>query len=202
MTILNVCLAFSVFVAMSSYVESSEVVNIQEIGAHQPILIVEKNVNPQNKMVVYTKVDANGRIVADGDLPLLDFYWLMDGKNYKPVNIKINKEIRERFTAQWSSKDRTGHIMLNMNDLKEMKSDLKETMMEVYAKKTRNGMSVEAQMNLGPSDENMRIMLSGIYTEGRAFPPSVESITLKGEKVVKGEATGKMVSRKYESAAR
>ena len=134
-------------------------------------------------MVVYTKLDANGRFMADGNQPVLDFYWLMDGKNYKPVNEKIKKEIRERFTAQWSSKDRAA-LILNVNDLKVMKSDIKEPKMDVYARKAQDGMSVEAQMTLGPSDGNIRIKLSGIYTEGRAFPPSVDSVTLKGEQIV------------------
>ncbi len=198
MTIPKVCLAFFVFVATALHARSAEVTNIPEIGAHQPILIVEKNVNPENKMVVYTKLDANGRFVADGNQPVLDFYWLMDGKNYKPVNEKIKNEIRKRFTAQWSSKDRAAFI-LNVNDLKVMKSDIKEPRMDVYAGKAGDGMSVEAQMNLGPSDGNMRIKLSSIYTEGRAFPPAVDSVTLKGETIVNGSATGKKVTRKYDS---
>ena len=199
MTIPKTCLALFVFVATALHARSSEVANIPEIGVHQPILIVEKNVNPENKMVVYTKLDANGRFMADGNQPLLEFYWLMDGKNYKPVNEKIKKEIRERFTAQWSSKDRAA-LILNVNDLKVMKSDIKEPRMDVAAGKTGDGLNVEAQMTLGPSDGNMRIKLSGIYTEGRAFPPSVDSVTLKGEEIVNGSPTGKKVTRKYDSA--
>lgn len=85
MPIPKTCLAFFAFVATALHAGSSEVANIPEIGAHQPVLIVEKNVNPENKMVVYTKLDANGHFMADGNWPLLDFYWMMDGKNYKPV---------------------------------------------------------------------------------------------------------------------
>ena len=199
MSIPKTCLAFFVFVATALHARSSEVTNIPEIGAHQPILIVEKNVNPQNKMVVYTKLDAHGHIIADGNRPLLDFYWLMDGKNYKPVHAKIKNEIHKRLTGQWSSKDRA-HFIVNLNDLKEVKCDIKEPRMDVYVRKTHHGMNVEAQMTLGPSDGNMRIKLSSIYTEGRAFPAAVYAVTLKGEKIVNGSPTGKKVTRKYDSA--
>jgi hypothetical protein len=74
MPIPKTCLAFFAFVATALHAGSSEVANIPEIGAHQPVLIVEKNVNPENKMVVYTKLDANGHFMADGNWPLLDFY--------------------------------------------------------------------------------------------------------------------------------
>ena len=75
-------------------VAAAEVTDIPEVGVHQPILVVEKNVNPQNLMVIYTKVDAKGLFLAnpaDQDRPVFDFYWLMDGKNYKPVNGMIKK---------------------------------------------------------------------------------------------------------------
>jgi hypothetical protein len=45
-------LAFSVFVAVGWSAVSVQGASVPEIGAHQPILTVEKNVNPQNKMVV------------------------------------------------------------------------------------------------------------------------------------------------------
>lgn len=203
MPIPKICLAFSVFVATAWHAGSAEVANIPEIGVHQPILIVEKNVNSQNKLVVYTKVDANGRFMADPsapDRPLLDFYWLMDGRTYKPVNGVIKKEIRKRFTAEWSRKNRADHFIVNVNDLKEVKADIKEPRMEIYARETDGGTRAEAQMNLGPSDGNRRIRLSAIHTEGRALPPAVDSVTLKGEEIVNGSLTGGKVTRTYSAA--
>ena len=53
-------------------------------------------------MVLYTKVDANGHFLtdhADRNRPVFDFYWLMDGKNYKPVNGRIKTEIGKRLDA-------------------------------------------------------------------------------------------------------
>jgi hypothetical protein len=49
MPIPKTCLAFFAFVATALHAGSSEVANIPEIGAHQPVLIVEKNVNNRTR---------------------------------------------------------------------------------------------------------------------------------------------------------
>ena len=179
---------------------AAEVSNIPEIGAHHPILIIGKNVHPENLMVVYTKVDAEGHLLPDPEQlnqPLLDFYWLMDGKNYKPVNAIIKSEIRKRLEIQAGSKDRPTHFVINVNDLKEVNSDIKQPKMDIYVSDTAGDRQVEAQMNLGPSDGNLRLRVSSIYTEGRAFPPAVYSVTLIGEEIVNGKPSGKKIARKY-----
>jgi hypothetical protein len=48
----------------------------------------------------------------------------------------------------------------------------------------------------------MRIKLSSIYTEGRAFPPTVDAVTLKGEEIVNGNLTGRKITRKYSASGR
>lgn len=196
-------LAIYIFALSIPFAPAREVENIPAVGAHQPILIVEKNVNPQNLMVIYTKVDANGRFAADPadpDRPVLDFYWLMDGKTYKAVNGLIKSEIGKRLEFQSGSGERATQFAIKVNDLKEVNSDIKDPKMEVYARGAAGARDVEAEMSLGPSDGNMRIKLSSIYTEGRAFPPAVYSVTLKGEEIVNGKLTGKKVVRKYSAA--
>jgi hypothetical protein len=191
-----------IFAVFTLCVMAGEVDTVPEVGGHHPILIVGKNVHPENLMVVYTKVDANGRFVADPadrDRPVFDFYWLMDGKTYKPVNGLIKNEIGKRLECQLGPSGRDTHFVVNVNDLKEVNSDIKEPKMDVYAKRNGGACDVEAQINLGPSDGNMRIKLSSIYTEGRAFPPAVYSVTLKGEEIVNGKLTGKKVARRYEA---
>jgi hypothetical protein len=195
--------AFALMVAIALPAGSAEVTNSPEVGVHQPILTVEKNVHPENKMVIYTKLDTNGRFAADPanrNAPILDFYWLMDGRNYKAVHPLIKTEIRKRFICQWGSNNRSAHFLVDVNDLKEVRSDITDPKMEVYARETSGGMKVEAQMNLGPSDGKMRIRLSSIYTEGRVFPPGVDAVTLKGEEMVNGTPTGKKVTRRYAAA--
>lgn len=202
MPIRKASLAVALLAASMLRVATAEVTDIPELGAHQPILVVGKNVNPQNIMVIYTKVGADGRFLtnpADRGRPVFDFYWLMDGKTYKPVNGTIKKEIRRRFECQPSPSDRASHFVINVNDLKEVNADLKDPKVDVYATGSSGARDVEAQMTLGPSDGNMRIKLSSIYTEGRALPPAVYSVTLKGEEIVDGKVTGKKVVRRYEA---
>jgi hypothetical protein len=190
----------SVFAAFSLCSASGEVENIPEIGVHQPIVTVRKSVNPQNLLIVYTKEDANGRfIAAEGKRPVFDFYWLMGGKNYKPVHGLIKKEIRKRFECQPSPANRATHFIISVNDLKEVNCDIEEPKIDVYASGAGGTSEVEALMSLGPSDENMRIKLSSIYTEGRSFPPAVYAVTLEGEEIVDGKRTGKKVKRRYDA---
>lgn len=192
--------AISVLLFSSIRIFASEAGKIPEVGTHSPILTVGKNVHPQNLMVVYTKVDRSGRFLkkpGDPERPVFDFYWLMDGKNYKPVNGMIKSEIGKRLEYQSGSANRANHFVVNVNDLKEVQCDIKEPRIDVYAKGGGGAADVEAQMNLGPSDGNMRIRLSSIYTEGRAFPPAVYAVTLKGEEIVDGKPTGKKVARRY-----
>jgi hypothetical protein len=201
----GLAIAVSMFAAFAFHSAAAEVRDIPELGPHRPILTVQKNVNPQNVMVVYTKVDTNGRFVrdsADQGRPVFDFYWLMDGKTYKPVNPMIKAEIRKRLERQWQSGSRATRFVINVNDLKEVKSDIKDPKVDVCARENGDDWTVEVQMNLGPSDGNMRIRLSSIQTEGRAFPPAVHSVTLKGEEIVNGMPTGKKVVRKYEAESK
>jgi len=199
------CVAFCVLVA-TAWAGSGEVESIPQIGSHQPILIVEKNVHPQNKMVVYTKLDASGRFMADPaarDRPMLDFYWLMDGTNYKPVNGRIKNEIRKRFTGEWNPGSQAETFTVSVNDLKEVNTDIRDPKLEIHARETGDGTNVvEAQMKLSPSDGNKRIKLSSIYTEGRAFHPAVDSVILHGEEIVNGNLTGRKVTRRYNAVGR
>jgi hypothetical protein len=153
-------------------------------------------------MVIYTKEDASGHFLmdpADPSRPVFDFYWLMDGKNYKPVNGMIKSEIIKRFEWQLSRTNPKTHFIVNLNDLKEVDSDIKDAKIDVYAGRADGIRGAEAQMTLGPSNGHMRIKLTSIYTEGRAFPPAVYCVVLKGEEIVDGKLTGKKVTRRYDA---
>ena len=194
-----------IFAASVVSAPAGEVEATRVIGAHYPILTVAKNVNPKNLMVVYTKVDAAGRFLknaADRNRPVLDFYWLMDGKNYKPVNGLIKNEIGKRLACHLGPTGNETHFSVNVNDLKEVDSDIREPKMDVCFQQSGDTRKVQAQMSLGPSDGNIRIKLSSIYTEGSAFPPAVYSVTLHGEQIVDGKLTGKKITRRYEARTR
>jgi len=198
----KISLTLCLLLAFALRLAAVEVTNIPQIGAHQPIVIIEKNVHPENLMVVYTKVDADGHFVPDPNnlgRPLLDFYWLMDGKTYKPVNPLIKSEIRKRLELQPAPDGDANHFVVNINDLKEVNSDIKQPKVRVSIGGTADDRNVDAEMKLGPSDNNVRIKVSTIHTDGRAFPPAVYSVTLKGEEVAKGKLTGRKVTRKYDA---
>lgn len=195
-------LAFALLLGLARPGAFGEVASVPEIGTHHPILIVEKNVNPQNKLVIYTKVDSHGRFQAapkNAAQPVFDFYWLMSGTSYKPVNGRIKSEIRQRFESQWLTDEDPNRFVINVHDLQRVNSDIANPKVEVFARTTDGRPRVEAEMTLGPSDGHKRIRLSSIYTVGRVLPPAVHSVTLKGEEIVNGRLTGRPVSRTYEA---
>lgn len=197
-------IALVLFLTFVLRLPAEVVTDIPEIGAHEPILVVKKNVHPENLMVVYTKVDADGHFVPDphdSKRPLLDFYWLMGGKAYKPVNPLIKNEIRKHLELQTDGTD-ANHFVINLNDLKEVSSDIGQPKVDVSVDPAGGVHEVGAQMNLGPADGNVRIRLTSIHTEGRAFPPAVYSVTLEGEKVANGGLTGKQITRRYGAKGR
>ncbi|MGZ3650526.1 MAG: hypothetical protein ACXVB9_22375 [Bdellovibrionota bacterium] len=185
---------------VSSLAQAKEITNIPEIGPHQAIFHVEKNVNPENIAVVYTKTDSQCRFVTDPanrDQPVFDFYWLMDGKDYKPMNSFFKSEFHKRMTFVAGATPTL--FQLEANDLKEVKHDLgAHPRFDVVATRDSGSCDVQAFITLGPSDNNARIRLDSIFGEGRSFPPSVDAVTLKGEVITPdGRGTGKMISRRY-----
>jgi hypothetical protein len=151
---------------------------------------------------VYTKVDDKCRFVTDPsnrDEPVFDFYWRMDGRDYKAMNPFFKNEFHKRMSFVPGGADRATHFQLDANDLKEVNTDIRDPRLDVVASSGEKGCDVQAYITLGPSDQNERIRLDSIYGEGRAFPPKIYSITLKGEVVdANGKGTGKTVSRKYD----
>jgi hypothetical protein len=201
MTVHKILLVVFFLIAVRT-VAALEVSNIPQIGPHEPILIVEKNVHPENLMIVYTKVDEHGHFVPNPLNPIqpfLDFYWLINGKTYKPVSPLIKSEIRKRLEIEVSPTGAAKHFAISINDLKEVKTDMKQPRVDVYARDASGSPNAEAEMDLGPSDRNIRIKVSSIYTDGRAFPPAVYSVTVEGEEIANGKPTGRKITRTYDA---
>lgn len=74
--------------------------DIESIGEHYRFLTFEKNENPQNIMIMYTKLDGECHVVMQKDQPLVDVYWLMDGKRFKPTHRLIKSAIRKRIVLE------------------------------------------------------------------------------------------------------
>lgn len=138
-----------------------------EVGEHARILVVKKSVNPQNLMAVYTKVASDCSFLPDpaqSGHVLFDFYWLMDGSRYKPVNSLIKREIRNRLDAKATRDPFSFTVMVN--DLRQVKTDIPEQnfKLDVVSTKTPKGCAVKGLMTLGPSAGNARIVLKELYT--------------------------------------
>ncbi len=174
---------------------------IPEVGPHYKVVTVEKSVHPQNKLVAYTRLDQQCRVVTDprqGGRPVFDFYWLMDGLRYKRVHPLIKRGIRKRLTVGAAPPKSDGRVFsIRLNDLSAVENDLGRTpLLWVAAKKTADGCAVEARITLGPSNKGAVLLLDSIYSEAVLKGPAgakIKLIALKGTDAV----SGKRVVRVY-----
>ena len=169
---------------------ASGIADFPQIGAHFPIISFEKNENPMNIMEIYTQLNADCSFKRAGrGQPILGFYWLMDRQRYKPVHSLILSAIRHRLELMDGETDHG--FQLRLNDLRELKSDLKEPVLSVRSIGKNAPCEVEATVRLGPSDGERIIRITSIYSESRKtfWPPfrKLTSITLVGVDVPTGE---------------
>ena len=171
---------------------AKEVENIPEIGRHFTLFTVEKNVNPENIIVAYVKLDAGCRIEYVNKNPSYGFYWLMNKSSYKPLHPLILKEVEKRLSVQVNSPGNQFDILLT--DLTSVRTDIKNPHLTVKSTASGNQCDATALMQLGPADNNAVIKLASIQTETKGFlSPKIMSVTLTGTDV----ASGKTISRKY-----
>lgn len=173
----------------------SKELNLPQIGNHYKILTFEKNENPQNIMVVYTKLNTSCRFFQSGGLPLIDFYWLMNGEKYKPTHSMIKSAVRGRLEVSSLKKDGQ-EFDLKVNDLKELGSHLKNPYLTIRAEKSGN----ECEVSTYFSEQNNRdelIEVNSLYSESRKIftPPfrKLIAVTVRGVEV----DSGLKVEKKY-----
>ncbi len=175
-------------------------VDLPPIGKHVPIFIVEKSENPQNTLTAYTVLETDCRVASDPKdpaKPILDFYWLMDRTQYKPVHPLIKSGIRDRLELVTTAHRESRTFSIRISDLSELKTDLSAATVQVKASAKKSGCHVDAYLQLGPSDQSRNLKLTTIYTESAKtiIPPfrKVVSVTLKGFDA----QTGAAIERKY-----
>jgi len=174
-----------------------EITTIPQVGPHFRILTLEKNENPQNILAIYTKLNGACEIEDDSkSRPVLDYYWLMDRQRYKPLNLLIRRGVSRRLSlAPQSNKN---SFSLNVNDLRELKTDIANPSITVTSRKTDTGCVAQARMQLGPSDGERTLLLTGIYSESsKTFLPPFRkllSLTLEGIDAKTGEVVRKTYS--------
>jgi len=162
------------------------------------IFTYEKSINKENIMIVHTETDSNCAPIRNTttSTPLVDFYWLMNGKTFKPVNPIIKSNIRERI--QSLPTQRSNLFYIDLLELSEVKIDLPESQLAVETFKNAQGKcEARSTMMLGESDENITLVLQTIFVDAKIglnpFKPKVKSITLKGIDL----ATGLPKNRTY-----
>jgi hypothetical protein len=185
-------------ILLSAWALRAEVRSLPEIGRHFPLFTFEKNENPQNIMVIYVKLDDEGRLVQDPKRPrqpLIGFYWLMNREKYKPVHPLIVHGIRERLHFVSEASDRRS-FRIRLSDLDDLKQDMKSTDIDVKVVGKKEP-TVEASLTLGPSDRSREIQIDKIYSKAHKtfLPPfrKVDAITVFGQTVAGGDP----VSRTY-----
>lgn len=119
------------FLFISLISHATEQADVGDVGPHYPLFRFEKNVRPENVMIVYTKLDSKCQLAKD---PMLGFYWLMKGATYKPVHPVIEQNIRKRLSIL--SHD-AHSLKLSLNDVKELGSELKTVTLNVGTRSSK-----------------------------------------------------------------
>lgn len=183
---------FAMALAPTAQAQGPEVVD--PIGRHFRLFRFEKNENPQNILVGFTKVARNCRFELSQGKPIVDFYWLLDGTRFKNPHGLIKKSIRKRiaFADPGSlAQGETDRFALELLEAKDMKAPIKSALILVSAKRTVADCEISVVATFGDAKGNQNeIKLSTIRAETRKIwmPPfrKVISITLEGESVKDG----------------
>jgi hypothetical protein len=192
---MSILIAASLSTPMA-WAQSSLITDVPQIGPHHRLFIYEKNENPQNILVVYSKLNERCQIQPLEGGNLFDFYWRMDRKDYKPTASLIKSGIRERL--QVTSVTPSSFDLL-LTDLTQVQTDLPEGRLSIEVSKNADGSceGVKAFMAMGPSDGNARIQLESIYAEAaKTWNPmsrKLISVTIKGTDV----KTGNVISHRF-----
>lgn len=171
------------------------------LGPHQRILLFKKNENPQNVMVIYTKTDERCHFALSDHKPVFDFYWLMDGVNYKPVHSLIKSGIRGRLQLDVApGGDGSSSFFVNINDLSEVKNDLEHPRLLVHTLRKGARCDVEALVTMGPSDRRAVVRVDNLFADAELslLPPfrKVVSVTLNGVNTETGQAFSRTFAKR------
>jgi len=170
---------------------TAQMLNNSQVGDHYKIITFEKNENPQNLLVVYTKLDKNCQFVKNDGFPVVDFYWLMDRTRYKRTHPLIKRAIRKRLEL---SNIGNQEFELKVNDLKELDAKIDHPHLIVKVKNNDEGCQVVSYF---PDDHNQGklIAVSSIYSESRKtfLPPFRKLLAI----TIRGTASGEAVQRTY-----
>ena len=117
----------------------------------------EKNENPENILIVYTLLDEACHFKSDpkkSTLPVLDFYWLMNGSKYKRTHSLIKYNIRKKLQIdpQFKMTKISDSFPVMLNELSEINKDFKNSKLVVHAKKILEKCTVTATLENNKND--------------------------------------------------
>lgn len=165
---------------------AKEIDEISEVGKHHRILIVEKSENPQNQIAVFTKVDRQCRFIKEADdtkRPVLDFYWLLDRKRYKPIGRFAKYRVRKKIRVHPLHKEAQDSFFIFSDMIHRYHPELRDSLIEIKSEKRNGHCEVAALAHLEGLKSPMK--LEKVYSELKKtiLPPfrKVLSITLNGE---------------------
>tara|TARA_B110001454_G_C12723312_1_gene436603 strand:+ start:21948 stop:22556 length:609 start_codon:yes stop_codon:yes gene_type:complete len=166
---------------------ASGVKTLVPIGQHYEVFRLEKSENPQNILVVYTRLDDNCLFELNpenSNVPVFGFYWLMDRKNYKPVHPLIRRGISKRLQVETPStfpQERNNFTVL-VKDLTKVDRTLENAYVKVSSRKDGKSCVVKSSFDtLGESKLASALTLDKIYAESEItfLPPFRKVIMLK-----------------------
>lgn len=158
-------------------------------GAEQNLFTMEKSYNPENIMVIHTETDNDCKFVNSKN-ELIDFYWLMNGKERKPVHSMIKNGVQERVQVTHVSSQRD-QFKVKLNDLSEVKHDLEDPSLEVISEYRDGECQVKSVLTLGPSKKYRKVDITRTYCEVTSnflgIPNGCKYLDLEGIDVDSGE---------------
>jgi hypothetical protein len=153
-----------------------------EVGEHQKLFVIKKSENPQNIMVVYTKVDVQCRFVLHDSVPVLDIYWLMNGEKYKAVHPMLRSEIQKRLNYSFE-KFKPHSFNLRIAGTKELTPDFPEVPITITANRSGSGhgCDVEAFIKFDSTNEKTHLEVVQAISERKLWPPfrKLKSVTFE-----------------------
>lgn len=176
--------------AFAINVKLGEVNNqFEAVGPHYPLFVVKKSYNPENLLSVYTRLDDKCQVIPDTTRqgkPTLNFYWLMNGETYKPMNSILESGVRKRLLVEAQAGNPMG-FLVTATDLREVKHDLPSQTLQIKTEKTNKGCFAQAMLKLGPAHKGETIRVESFFADadfgGNVDKVIIEGVNAKGQKI-------------------
>jgi len=156
-------------------------------AAFFPAFHLEKNFHPENTVQVDMELNKRCEIQSNIDgQPILEIYWLNNGKHKEPLSDFAMNEIHARLKLHALSSDKRG-LKIQLKNLNELNHNLPDGIIEIETLLTEKRCKINARLDLG---EGHLMFLETIYSELSLFlnvPTGLHAVVLKGKNVIDGK---------------